>query len=139
MPRIVGALTDERLSYAGAALAMSAFAFASTAFADAIYSAAPDDVSQIVVSNGTTTTALGLCRDHLTQHWTFDNADNMYSNSVGDVTISAMGGSTVTRITGEDAKVGDGAVSMTKGIKASRNVIDGKSPFTISFWLKKST
>ena len=139
MPRIVGALTAERLSYAGAALAMSAFAFASTAFADAIYSAAPDDVSQIVVSNGTTTTALGLCRDHLTQHWTFDNADNMYSDSVGDVTISAMGGSTVTRITGEDAKVGDGAVSMTKGIQASRNVFDGKSPFTISFWLKKST
>ena len=90
-----------------------------------------------MVSNGTTTTALGLCRDHLTQHWTFDNADNMFSNSVGTVTLSVFS-SSGSAVCTNDAKIGAGALFMNNGIKASRNVLDGKSPFTIMFWTKRS-
>ena len=115
-------------------------AFAVPAFADDVYSTVPDDVSQVVVSNGTTTVVgLDLYRDHLKQYWKFDDATDKFTNSVGDVSLAARTGSTVERRTGNDAKIGDGALFTSDGVKASENVIDGTKPFTIMFWIKKQT
>ena len=104
--------------------------------ADVIYTVPPDDVSAIVVSN--TTTKVGL-EGHLKQHWTFDDANNLFVNSAGTVSLSARSGSVAESRTSDDAKVGGGALYTDNGLQASENVIDGKHAFTIMFWINKST
>ena len=121
-----------------AAFALAAFCVA-CAFADYTYSAVPGDVSQVVVTNNTTTAGSALYRDHLKQYWTFDDASDMFKNKVGDLSLAARSGSTVERRTGSDAKIGDGALFTSDGVAASENVIDGTKPFTVMFWLKKQT
>ena len=116
-----------------AAFAVAAFCVTS-AFADDVYSAVPDDPSQVVVTNNTTTVGLDLYRDHLKQYWKFDDATDKFTNSVGTVTLSAYSG---TPVYTNDAKIGGGALFMNGGIKASENVLDGKKPFTIMFWTKR--
>ena len=131
-------MTLEKLFFIAAIAAGPAIAV--PAFADDVYSAVPDDVSQVVVSNGTTTVVgLDSYRNHLKQYWKFDDATDMFSNSVGNVALSARSSSTAERKTGDDAKIGDGALFTSDGVIASTNVIDGKSPFTIMCWLKKKT
>ena len=131
-------MTLQKLFFCAAIAAGPALAV--PAFADAVYSSVPDDVSQVVVSNGTTTVAgLNLYRDHLKHYWKFDDATDKFTNSVGDVSLAARTGSTVERRTGNDAKIGDGALFTSDGVKASENVIDGTKPFTIMFWIKKQT
>ena len=120
-----------------AAFAVAAFCVTSAFADDDIYSSAPDDPLLVVVTNATTTAGLDLYRDHLKQYWTFDDASNMFANQVGSVSLSARDGSTVERGTGENAKVGDGAMFTSAGVAASENVIDGTKPFTIMFWIKR--
>ena len=127
-------MTLNKLFLSAAIAAGSAFAV--PAFADAVYSTVPGDVSQVVVSNGTTTVVgLDLYRGHLKQYWKFDAENDKFTNSVGTVTLSAYAG---TPVYTNDAKIGGGALFMDKGIRASENVLDGKKPFTIMFWTKRT-
>ena len=119
-------------------VAMAFSACGAVAFAGAIYTEAPEDGSSLVVEDATTSMAcLPAVRDHLKQYWTFDAADNLYSNSVGTLSLSAMEDATTEHRTGDDAKLGGGAVYTKKGFRASENIIDGRRPFTIMFWIKK--
>ena len=130
-------MTLQKLFFCAAIAAGTATAV--PAFADAVYSTVPDDVSQVVVSNETTTVVgLNLYRDHLKQYWKFDDANDKFTNSVGSVSLAAaISTGTADHQTGDAAKIGTGALFTSDGLKASENVIDGSSPFTIMFWLKK--
>ena len=78
-----GKLTKSACAVAGVAIACCCVR------AEVAYTVPPDDVSAIVVSN--TTTKAGLA-GRLKQHWTFDDANDLFVNSAGTVSLSALSG-----------------------------------------------
>ena len=103
--------------------------------ADVTYTEPPADTSLIRVEGGMTTVAGLEAYSHLTHYWSFDDADDPYADSVGNLPLQAVRSGDPVWKTGEDAKRG-GAMWTSNGFKAPTNFIDGKHPFTICFWLK---
>lgn len=102
--------------------------------ADVTYTEPPADTSMIRVEEGTTTVAGLEAYSHLTHYWSFDDENDPYADSVGNLPLVARSNDPVWK-TGEDAKRG-GAMWTADGFKAPTNFIDGKHPFTICFWYK---
>ena len=106
--------------------------------ADVTYTEPPEDTAMIRVEGGTTTVAGLAAYSHLTHRWTFDDPDNPYADSVGDLPLQAVVENDPQWKTGAEAKRG-GAMWCSSGFKVSENFIDGRSPFTICFWVKQGS
>ena len=120
----------KKLLIAEVACGIAAFAFA----ADVTYTEPPADTSMIKVAGGTTTVAGLEAYSHLTHYWSFDDENDPYADSIGNLPLQARSTDPVWK-SGDDAKRG-GAMWTSQGFKAPTNFIDGKHPFTICFWYK---
>ena len=103
--------------------------------ADVTYTEPPANTSMIRVSGGTTTVAGLEAYSHLTHYWSFDDENDPYADSVGNLPLVAVkSGDPQWKSALDGAKRG-GAMWASAGFRTT-NFIDGKHPFTICFWYK---
>ena len=103
--------------------------------ADVTYTEPPADTSMIKVAGGTATVAGLEAYSHLTHYWSFDNENDPYADSVGNLPLVAVkSGDPQWKSALDGAKRG-GAMWASAGFRTT-NFIDGRHPFTICFWYK---
>ena len=103
--------------------------------ADITYTEPPADTAMIKVLDGTTTVAGLEAYSHLTHYWSFDDENDPYADSVGNLPLSAVkSGNPQWKSEAAGAKRG-GAMWASAGFRTT-NFIDGRHPFTICFWYK---
>ena len=103
--------------------------------ADVTYTEPPADTSLIRVEGGMTTVAGLEAYSHLTHYWSFDDENDPYADSVGNLPLAAGKSGNPQWKSVEDGAKRGGAMWASEGFRTT-NFIDGQHPFTICFWYK---